>query len=249
MRVFLLAGGINNGQTLRIVGADYHYLSRVLRLGKGDLFQGTDGRGRAWRLRVVAMDSDSLQAAIEENVLIEETEYDISLYQALPKGRKMELIVRQATELGVRRIVPVLSEHSLVKVTAAEADLKRQRWQRIAREALQQSGAARLPQIEQPIGLTELLEKDDLGRVLFFHQDRLAAGSLHACLAEAPNRVSLLIGPEGGFSGGEVDRLLDSGFTPVYLGDTVLRSETAALAALAAVKMILQERANWKLSE
>ena len=79
--------------------------------------------------------------------------------------------------------------------------------------------------------------------------DRLAAGSLHECLAKAPNRLSLLIGPEGGFSGGEVESLLGSGFTPVHLGDTVLRSETAALAALAAVKMILQERSSWKLSE
>ena len=195
------------------------------------------------------MDADSLQAAVEDTSLIEETEYEISLYQALPKGRKMELIVRQATELGVRRIVPVLSEHSLVKITKAEADSKRQRWQRIAREALQQSGAARLPQIEQPIGLTELLERNDPGRVLFFHQVRLAAGSLHECLAEVPVRLSLLIGPEGGFSEGEVESLVGSGFTPVYLGDTVLRSETAALAALAAVKMILQERSNWKLSE
>ena len=149
----------------------------------------------------------------------------------------------------MRRIVPVLSEQTIVKITAGEADSKRQRWQRIAREALQQSGAARLPQIERPIGLTELLERNDPGWVLFFHQARLAAGSLHECLAEAPARLSLLIGPEGGFSGGEVDRLLGSGFMPVYLGDTVLRCETAALAALAAVKMILQERSNWKLSE
>ena len=161
----------------------------------------------------------------------------------------MDLIVRQATEAGVRRIVPLLSRHSVPRLESGEeAARKVARWQRIAREALQQSGNPRLPEILPPVRLEEYLGGQIAGTGLFLHQEPLEGGSLHELLAEAQREILLLVGPEGGLAEPEVEWLLARGFRPVHVGPNILRSETAALFALAAVQMILKERERWQLA-
>ncbi len=174
----------------------------------------------------------------------------VHLLQCLPKGSKMDLIVRQAVEAGVESIVPVVSGRSVTGVS----DSKLARWRRIAGEALQQSGNPRLPDISKPVPLPAAAALDRHGGIgLVFHQERIAEGSLHSVLAgesEAVGRgVYMLIGPEGGLTADEVGILKEAGFRPVHLGETVLRTETAALYAIAAVKIILRERDTWTLSD
>lgn len=173
----------------------------------------------------------------------------IQLLQCLPKGRKMDLIVRQAVEAGVESVVPVVSERCVV--VPDEAPAKRERWVRIAREALQQSGKLRLPSIQEPTPLARAatLGEGDIG--LLFHEEPLGAASLHRVLAGTPpgSRICLLIGPEGGLSPREVESLVGAGFRPVFLGETILRTETAALYAVAAVRTILREMGEWTLSQ
>ena len=161
----------------------------------------------------------------------------------------MDLIVRQAVEAGVRSIVPVSSARSIPE----PSEPKLARWRRIAREALQQSGSAHLPDIGEPVTLRKAAGIDRRGGLgLVFHQERVAAGSLHGALFQdagaAERGAFILIGPEGGLAEDEVDILLEAGFRPVHLGGTVLRVETAAVYAIAAVMTILRERDTWTAS-
>jgi 16S rRNA (uracil1498-N3)-methyltransferase len=161
----------------------------------------------------------------------------------------MDLIVRQAVEAGVGRIVPVASERC---VAAEPAAGRLARWRRIAQEALEQSGAGALPALEDPVSLAEAARRfgtpapDDGAVRLFFHEGSVGACPLHEILAGDARAVTMLIGPEGGLSEGEVETLRGAGFRQGWLGPTVLRVETAALYAAAAVRTIVRERATWK---
>jgi 16S rRNA (uracil1498-N3)-methyltransferase len=162
----------------------------------------------------------------------------------------MDLIVRQAVEAGVRSILPVVSARTVAE--PSDPARKLARWRRIAREALQQSGNPRLPVIGEPVSLTAAAALDRRGGIgLLFHQERIGEGSLHAALAGGSeafmNGVHVFIGPEGGLAADEVEILRAAGFHPVFLGDAVLRTETAALYAVASVMTILRERDTWTL--
>jgi 16S rRNA (uracil1498-N3)-methyltransferase len=248
MRVFLLPNGAENGRDVEIRGKDFHYLAHVLRRRIGDRFQGADPGGGRWECRVAELGEDRLRLELQPGALEMEAGPALRLIQALPKGRKMDLIVRQATEAGVREIRPVFSRYSLSRLEdPAERAGRRERWLRLAREAAQQSGGLRLPAIAEPAGLQETLlrERSEGEARLIFHQDRLEAQSLHAALAGSPRWISLLIGPEGGFAEEEVALARSLGFLPIALGRRVWRTETAALYAVAAVQSILEEREAW----
>jgi 16S rRNA (uracil1498-N3)-methyltransferase len=168
------------------------------------------------------------------------------LLQCLPKARKMDLIIRQAVEAGVTRVVPLVSDHAVAR--ADEERARGARWERIAREAREQSGAARAAAIEPPVRLDEAATRRREGTAVFFHEDRAGAEPLHEILAEADGPVTVLVGPEGGLSPRETALLAAAGFRRAWLGDGVLRTETAALYAVAAVATILRERKTWKPS-
>ncbi len=156
----------------------------------------------------------------------------------------MDLIVRQAVEAGAARVVPLVSDHAVAR--ADEERTRGARWERIAREAREQSGAARAAAIEPPARLDEAVARRRGGTAVFFHEDRAGAEPLHEILAEADRPVTVLVGPEGGLSPRETALLEGAGFRRAWLGDGVLRTETAALYALAAVATILRERESWK---
>jgi 16S rRNA (uracil1498-N3)-methyltransferase len=180
----------------------------------------------------------------------------VILFQALPKGPKMDLIVRQAAEGGLAEVVPFASEHTIPRIGAGEygqgPENRVRRWEKIVREARQQSGSPVDTQIRAPLSLDGLFAywEELRGRApgvlgLLFHQTPLEQASLHEYLSREPEIVVLVIGPEGGFSPGEVSRFLGAGFKPLTIGDTVLRTETAALYGAAAVRIILLENASW----
>ena len=178
------------------------------------------------------------------------------LVQGLPRGSKMDLVVRQATEAGVGRIIPLVSRRCAPSL-ARDASSREDRWRRIVREALQQSGSAVPTSVDPPVRLHELDEalrvQADPGPTLrngtelrlLFHETPLAQGTLHGYLTDAPARIVLCVGPEGGFADDEVSFLQGLGFLPLHLGGAVLRTETAALFAVAAVEIVLSERSSW----
>ena len=246
MKQFLLPAWYRGENRISLDGEDFRYLVRVLRKRAGDELAAVDAGGAAFVMRILRVGRADCDAELAPVAAAPASPPDtrITLMQCLPKGRKIDLIVRQATEAGVARIVLVLSEHSQVRPDQKDARVPRLR--KIAREALQQSGAPRLPEIEEPRSLGSIAKSaGEWDTALFFHEQPRGGAPLHQLLAGMPRSVAILIGPEGGLSADEAALLEGAGFHPAYLGGSVLRVETAALYALGAVKTILQERDAW----
>jgi 16S rRNA (uracil1498-N3)-methyltransferase len=252
MKQFMLPGSYTGGPTTVTLGeAEARRLLRVLRLREGDSVPAVDPRGGRYTMTILRAGPRRCDVTVRPEPGTGPTEEPthprtrVTLLQCLPKGRKIDLIVRQATEAGVARIIPLVSERTVVRVNDEDGRLRR--LIRIAREAVQQSGAARMPVIEEPRELASVAgSREDWGAALLFHERPDAAVPLHRLLADRPRVVSILIGPEGGVSDAEVALLGRAGFRIVHVGTSVLRVETAATYALGAVMTILQERDEWK---
>ena len=182
----------------------------------------------------------------------------IALFQGLPRGTRMDLIVRQAAESEVSVIAPFESDYSMthIKKSAAEKVLqteKIKRWERIIKEGRQQSGSVRETEIRPPCKIEAVLEfwksiksKYQLPVGILLHQEPLEKGSFHDYLCNCPDYVALAVGPEGGFSPREVSLLMEAGFKPLIIGNSILRTETAALYGIAIIRILLLESELWK---
>ena len=295
MKQVALPAEFDGSSPLELRGDAFHHLARVRRVRPGGRLRGRRPDGRVFELVVREVRRESLTLATPDahgaagaagaagapgapGALGEPAadlrpagpQWEITLLQCVPRGPRLDLIVRQAVEAGVSRVVLVESERSLARGPDWSGRLAR--LQRIAREAMEQCGGRRLPDIEAPVALAGLAAAEG-ATSLFLHEKPLptlegtggfvysprsveqiaasgppaAVPGLHDYLAGAPARVDLLVGPEGGLAAGEVTSLIRAGFRPVYLGDTVLRVETAVLFALGAVKTLLLERDRWTL--
>jgi 16S rRNA (uracil1498-N3)-methyltransferase len=252
---------------VRLTGKDYHYLVRVRRLAPGEVFPVLFPGGIEARVRIQSVDGGVLTGvceAEENGRSVSDPLPPIVLFQALPKGSKMDLIVRQAAEGGLAEVVPFASEYSVPRDGAGEEKIRR--WERIIREARQQSGSRIATVLHRPLSVDGLFDyweelknrplqdarnpqnppKQSLG--LFFHQSPLAKAGLHDYLESNPEIVAFAVGPEGGFSSAELRLFQAAGFKALTIGDTVLRTETAALYGAAAIRTILLERALWMRS-
>jgi 16S rRNA (uracil1498-N3)-methyltransferase len=269
MKRFILPREPQKDGTIQLSGDDYHYLVRVRRLAPGEAFPAILPGGAETLVRVLSVEGGVLTgdcdppakgsgltgpvSAVAESGGIRPALPPIILFQALPKGGKMDLIVRQAAEGGMAEIIPFVSEHSVPRPGGGEgAGNRLERWERIVKEARQQSGS-RTATLVRPLldfgGILayweELKGRYSKALGLLFHQTPLEQASLHRYLSINPETVVLAIGPEGGFSPGEVSRFLAAGFKPLTIGDTVLRTETAALYGAAAIRIILLESDWW----
>ncbi|MCX7786727.1 MAG: 16S rRNA (uracil(1498)-N(3))-methyltransferase [Spirochaetes bacterium] len=251
MRLFILPPSFQGQEIFRLEGKDYHYLVRVLRKRVGDSFNASDGAGTYYYATVEEIAPSFCILRVQRRGPLERPFPEITLFQCIPKGKKLDLIVRQAVELGVSRVVPVISKFSVPRWESLSEKI--QRLQRIAKEAAQQCGSLEVPKILPPLpleGIVEVFhpaEPDQLG--LFFHQAPLARTTLHQYLSLYRKGIALVIGPEGGLSEEEVTCLQQRGFSPAYLGPSVLRTETAPVFALAAVQILLLEKTAWKLQQ
>jgi 16S rRNA (uracil1498-N3)-methyltransferase len=260
MKQFILGDSPGPEGILRLYGEDYHYLVRVRRLRAGDSFKALLPGGGETQVRILST-VDGILIGECEGAFEKEAPHGplIVLYQGLPRGSRMDLIVRQAAEGGLAEIAPFESEYSVIKVKALQAE-RLERWERIIREARQQSGSPVATALRPPCGLEELLDRWEEARKrhpgavgLLFHQEPLPpAGALeqpgfHGYLGGNPGFVALAVGPEGGFSPEEVSRFLAAGFKALTMGNTILRTETAALYAAAVTRMLLLESSTWTL--
>jgi 16S rRNA (uracil1498-N3)-methyltransferase len=259
MKQFILPSPPDARGEVLISGRDFHYLVRVRRFKSGAVLNALLPSGEEVRFRIKSLDRDTLigECVAAPAAGVSVTLPPIILFQALPKGSKMDLIVRQATEGGVSEIRPFVSDYSVYRPGKREED-KTGRLRRIIKEARQQSGSPVATELSGPCDMEALLIywEELRGRFqrpvgILLHQDPagpLARGTFHRYLSNAPDLVVFAIGPEGGFSSPEVSRFLDKGFKPLVIGNTVLRTETAALYAAAAVRIILLENAWWTLT-
>jgi 16S rRNA (uracil1498-N3)-methyltransferase len=204
---------------------------RVLRLRPGDAVTLFDGRGGEHAGRVEEFRKGAVIVEVgDRSATAVESPLSLTLAQGVSRGERMDWVVQKATELGVSRIIPVMTERSVVKLEAQQAGRKRLHWQGIAIAACEQSGRDRVPAIDTPLGLPEFLGGIDTRatRVLLS-----PAGTLRITDLQRPDGgIVVLIGPEGGLAEAEQRAALAAGFVGVRLGPRVLRTETAAVAAL-----------------
>lgn len=213
------------------------HLTRVLRLEAGAPVTLFDGHGGEYQ-GTLQLDGKKAWAQVGAHDPVErESPLAITLLQGVARGERMDLIIQKATELGVARIVPVMTERSVVKMDAVHRARKREHWQAVAIAACEQCGRNRVPPVGEPLGLAEALQSlpVDSARCL------LAADApvpLSAATRDAARPLVLLIGPEGGLADHEQTFAMNQGFQALRIGPRILRTETAGLAALAALQAL-----------
>jgi 16S rRNA (uracil1498-N3)-methyltransferase len=221
------------GAELQLDRERARYLGRVLRLRSGDalhVFNGEDGEFGA---RVLSLGNSVASIGIDATVQNEnESPLKIQLVQGISRGERMDFVVQKATELGVKRITPVFTRHGVVKLDEKRAVKRRDHWQSVAESACEQSGRVKPPLIDAPIELNawfgEGTGQTDVDLIL-----QPDAPTPLTSVDNPVTKVCLLIGPEGGFSETEYEDARVAGFDAVSLGPRVLRTETAALTAIA----------------
>ncbi|HEV7373210.1 MAG TPA: 16S rRNA (uracil(1498)-N(3))-methyltransferase [Pyrinomonadaceae bacterium] len=229
-----------DGSRLKLAAEEARHLRDVLRLGRGDEVFVFDGEGREFRCVVeeVGRDHATLSVSKEVEAARPESTLRLTLAVALLKGEKFDMVVQKATELGVTRIVPVVTKLADVRLRD-EADAARRvtRFQRIALEACKQSGRAQVPQIDAPLAFKELVEtkssSGDEWRVMFAERGGAPLSKTIETLPIRPSAATALVGSEGGWTDEEIAQARDGGWSVVTLGGRTLRAETAAITATA----------------
>lgn len=208
-----------------------YHLARVLRLAVGTRVEVTDGQGGNFAAQVAALAPRGATLRLLEKLAPwGESPLVLSLGIGLAKGEALDEVIRQATEMGVSRIFPFISERS-ERPVPERVERRRQRWQRLARESLKSCQRARLPEIAPPCDFVGALEGTEEIKLLFWEEAR--GGGLNAVLQRPrPREVRMLIGPEGGFSAPEAAQAREAGFLVASLGPRRLKVATAALAAV-----------------
>ena len=249
-RFFIRRDAVSDGM-LRITGEDAHHISRSLRMAVGDVITVCDMQKTEYECVLERFDGDSVLARIlSEHPSDTEPGYRVTVYQALPKGDKLDSIIQKSVECGVFRIVPFESERCVVRVKPDAEGKKTERRCRIAAEAAKQSGRGMLPEVTGTVGFPEMLALAAEADVrLFCYEgdgtlplgDALPVDALRKRIrsGEAPT-VSVVIGSEGGFSLDEVHRAEAAGMTLCGLGKRILRTETAAAFVLGCLVYALE---------
>jgi len=230
------ADALVDDSELWLAGEQARYVSRVLRLKTDDnvvLFDGTGGECGAV-IREFTKDRVRLQVGRRRADEIE-SPLSIQLVQGLSRGGRMDIVVQKSTELGVRRVTPVITEYSVVKLDPKKAAKRREHWLKVSQSACEQCGRNTLPVIDMPQRLDSWLgslKDEDATRIMLDPH----SGESIGILPPAVDAVTLLVGPEGGLSDAERRQCIDSGVLAISLGPRILRTETAALAAIAVLQ-------------
>jgi 16S rRNA (uracil1498-N3)-methyltransferase len=211
----------------------------VLRHREGDRVVVFDGEGREWVAELVRADRKDVALRVIQEHRMEALTARIVLAQAIPKGKNMELIIQKATELGVAEIVPLVSDRTIVRLSAEESGQRREKWQRVALEACKQCGQNWLPRVHEPVTLERFCAAMPEAELRLVAAIGNEARSLKEILAERvagggslPRSALVMIGPEGDFTPAEYLQTRARGVLPLGLGPIILRSETAAFYAL-----------------
>jgi 16S rRNA (uracil1498-N3)-methyltransferase len=224
------------GHRISVLGEDVRHIALVLRMKAGDELLLCDGQGTGYRAKIVELSRAEIRTEVVSQAKQEITEPRITLCQGLPKSDKMDLIVQKATELGAAAVVPLVTERTIVKVRDGEKRITR--WQKIAREAAMQSNRPDIPLIHTIISLQNFLQTPNSEpQTLLLLPWEEGIEPLKEALRRnvAVKKIFVLIGPEGGFSSSEASSARERGFNLVSLGPNILRTETAAIAALSMI--------------
>jgi len=220
--------------TLVLDGPAGHYLARVLRLSKGDALTLFNGDGADYPAVISEIRSQRVTVRITGSSPVStESPLRITLVQAVCRGERMDYVLQKATELGVFRIQPLISQRVEVRLDAARQDKRMLHWQGVVTSACEQSGRAIVPEVKGPLSLTDWLSAADFPVSLIL--DPLACERLSGVTLQGDS-IAVLVGPEGGFTEDEVKTARENGLLAVSMGPRVLRTETAGPAAMAVLQ-------------
>jgi len=220
-----------------LVGEEAKHCAQVLRSSRGDIVEVFDGAGRRARATILSVAKSRVTLGLDVCPPAPVLTPRITLFQAISKGKTMDLIVQKAVELGVAVIQPVLTRHTVVRLEPGEAQRKAEKWQRVALEACKQCGQDTLPEVRIPMSLPEALSIGSPASIRVLASLATGARPLRELLrGHAPTCIDVLVGPEGDFSADETAAALAVGFLAATLGSIVLRAETAAIFALGAMR-------------
>lgn len=236
-RFFVSPDQIKEGH-IHITGPDVNHISRVLRLGAGDILTVLDGRGKSYEAVIEKPAGDGIVCAVRKvTVLGDAPLLKVTLVQGIPKGDKMDLIVQKGTELGVSRIIPLICQRVVVKLEGEKSGKRRERWQRIALEAAKQCRRPDVPEVCEPTEWDRVLAglTPEVAALIPWEEENVLSLKEVLMRNTPKQEVCVFIGPEGGFTPPEVERARERGVCPVTLGPRILRTETAGLAVLSMI--------------
>ncbi len=237
---------INN--KISLAGKDFNYIINVRRAKIGDKIRAIDEDGNVYNmtLTVISKETCSFNVCIEDCNFKKSTP-EITLIQCLPKGKKMDTIIRQATEVGVDFIIPVISQYCIAIPDDKSLSKKVNRWNTICTQAIQQSGSLTMTKVLDIVSFKDMIEEisseknSNIIKLFCHHIESKNSTNFHKALSEKKDKIFLIIGPEGGLSDNEVNLLIKNGFKSIHFGKNILRCETAPIYALGAIKTILTE--------
>lgn len=240
-RFFVRQERISNGN-ISIIGEDAHHIARSLRMAAGEEITVCDMQGNEYDCKISSFDDDKevIAEIISQKKSENEPNAFITLYQALPKGDKLDIIIQKAVECGASKIVPFQSERCVVKIKNDSEDKKKERRQRISAEAAKQCGRSVIPEVCGSISFKDALaeaQKNDLILFCYEGDGTLSLGDIlkkaFTSKSNAPKSIAIFVGSEGGFSIKESQLAKDSGAIMTGLGKRILRTETASSFVLA----------------
>lgn len=231
-KFFVKENQINNDK-IHILGEDVNHIANVLRMKKEDEVQICNQEtGENYITKIISFSKDKIECEIVKKIIeTVESNVDITLFQGIPKFDKMELIIQKNTEVGVKKIVPVLMERTVVKLDEKTANKKIERWQKIAEVAAKQSMRDIIPEIENIVKLKDITKQDyDVVLVAYENEEKnMLKQELKKLQGKDRYKIAIVIGPEGGISEKEIEILKNMGASFVSLGKRILRTETAGI--------------------
>jgi len=245
-RFFVTSDQIENG-IVTVRGDDAHHISRALRMAAGEHITVCDSSANEYDCQLTEFLPDCVRALVL-SIKKQETEppCKLTLYQALPKGDKLDSVIQKSVECGAFRIVPFESERCVVRAKPEAEPKKRERRERIALEAAKQSGRGVIPTVESTVGFAEMLTMAKKADLVLFCFEGEGTVPISRFLLENPPKtgqeIALVIGSEGGFSLAEAEKAREAGFRLTGLGPRILRTETAPIFALACIAAALELR-------
>lgn len=244
-RFFVDDPGAFSDRSVVITGEDVNHVKNVLRLKENDELIVSDGRGRDYHCRISGITNEEVVADICDICdNFSELSTEITLFQGFPKGDKMELIIQKTVELGVTRIVPVMTKRTVVKLDDKKAKKKTERYNMIAESAAKQSGRGMIPEVTMPVSFAEavsMAEKLDMNIIPYEEAEGVEYSRNIIKSIKGKKSLGIFIGPEGGFAQEEVEKALDAGASAITLGHRILRTETAGMAVISIIMFELEE--------
>lgn len=237
MSTFYIKDNQIKNDIIIITGEDVKHIKNVLRYKINDMIDICDDKGTLYSGKIIEYKENEVIAKIEDIMdTVKEPDFNVTLFQGIPKGDKMELIVQKCTELGISKIVPLYTDRVIVKFDNNSAKKKVERWNKIAKEASKQCGRQKIPIITEVLNLKNIIEiipKYDIVLVAYENETDNTIKQILQRRNKDWKDIAIVIGPEGGFSESDINFLRGENVCTITLGPRILRTETAGLVTLA----------------